>query len=83
LYAWKFISHARRFNKQMRAPLPRGEFSKGVGVVSHKELKLEDDETSHTRGAGEGGTWYLRRGKWRGGESFVSGRGDCVRVSPS
>jgi hypothetical protein len=46
----------RRFNKQMRTPFPRGEFSKGVGVVSHKELNLDDDETSHTRGEGEDGT---------------------------
>ena len=44
-----------------------------------QELKLEDGEASRTLGgAGEGG--YLRRGKWRGGERFVSARGECVHV---
>ena len=42
-----------------------------------KELKLDHVEASHTR-SGERG--YLRREKWRGGERFVSGRGECVRV---
>ena len=45
-----------------------------------KELKVEDDEASHTLGgAGEGGSSFLRIGKRRGGERFVSGRGECAR----
>jgi len=50
----------------------RREDVKGVGVVRDKELKLEDDEASHTLG-GTGEEGSLRRGKWRGGERCVSG----------
>ena len=46
-------------------------------MVRDKELKLEDDEASHT--GGTGGRRYLRKGKWRGGERFVSRRRKCVR----
>jgi hypothetical protein len=52
---------------------------KGVGVVRDIELKLEDGEASHTQ-RWSGGRGYLRRGKWRGGESVVSGRDDQVCV---
>ena len=48
-----------------------------VGVVTYKELKLED---SLGQKSWRGVKGYLRRGKWRRGEKFVSGRGECVCV---
>jgi hypothetical protein len=41
--------------------------------------QLKDVKASHTL-RWSGGRWYLRRGKWRGGERFVRGRGERVRV---
>ena len=55
----------------------RGKMWKGFGVVTYKELKLEDSLGQHSWRGVKG---YLRRGKSRRGERFESGRGECVRV---
>ena len=47
-------------------------------LVRDKELKIENVKASHTYV--ERRRWYPRRGKCKGGERFVSGRGECVRV---
>ena len=59
---------------------PRGEVKRCpcCELVSDKELKIEDVKASHTYV--ERRRWYPRRGKCKGGERFVSGRGECVRV---
>jgi hypothetical protein len=54
-----------------------GRCIKGVGVVRDKELKVEDGESSHIEGTGKGVT---KERKWRGGERFGSGRGECSSV---
>ena len=54
-------------------------YKKGCRCSERLRTKAGGGESlAHTRWSG--GRGYLRREKWIGGERFVSGRSECVRV---
>ncbi len=66
----RYIVQGGKVSKMFRSKVLRGP--------EGKVLKLKDGEALHTLG-GSWGRGYLRKGKWSGGERFVSGKGECVR----